>query len=85
MPSDHKPFHESIVDAINSASSVGEMIVLGQLIEATKVPKGHQAIIEAWTAKSVAFGIDQQCRVAKSVQLQITDQEPAEVAATVTN
>lgn len=48
-----KPFHESIVDAINRAEGEGVAVAyaLAELIKGTKIPKGHDAIIEAWSTR----------------------------------
>lgn len=42
---EERPFHETIVDAIGDAVTLGS---LGDLIVRTKIPKNHDAIIEAW-------------------------------------
>ncbi|MEK7536945.1 MAG: hypothetical protein AAB584_00660 [Patescibacteria group bacterium] len=46
-----RPFHESIVDAIRRAS-YSDMRCLGKLIQETKIPKGHDAIIAAWNDRN---------------------------------
>lgn len=43
-----KPFHESIVDAINNCETRGELITLGKLVMMTKIPKNQENIIEAF-------------------------------------
>ena len=45
-----KPFHESVVDAINGADPL-DLRIIGSIIVATKVPEGHDEIIAAWRAK----------------------------------
>jgi len=42
-----KPFHESIVDALYQAPEK-HLACLGNLIIATKIPKNHDQIVEAW-------------------------------------
>ena len=44
-----RPFHETIVDAIQRCSRVssGEVFRLIQLIKETKIPKGHDEIMTA--------------------------------------
>lgn len=44
-----RPFHETIIDAINrcSAPSTGEILRLFQLIKETVIPKGHVEIVAA--------------------------------------
>lgn len=64
-----KPFHDSIVDAINRADAAA-MSVLAQHIKETKVPKGHDAIVEAWTAKVAELGLNDDLGVADSVMAQ---------------
>ena len=49
-----RPFHETIVEAIRCASSAN-MECLAMIIKATKVPKGHDAIIAAWEERRKAF------------------------------
>jgi len=46
-----KPFHESIIDTINEARSNTEMEAIGMLLTTTIIPKGHEAIIAAWTKR----------------------------------
>lgn len=43
-----RPFHETIVDAINWAFTHSEMAGLADLIKATSIPKNHDEIIAAW-------------------------------------
>lgn len=48
-----KPFHESIIDAIDNCTGPGEdaretLKVLGKLIISTKIPKNHQSIKQAF-------------------------------------
>jgi hypothetical protein len=42
-----KPFHEAIVDAIREMTPAN-MPLLARLIKNTKIPHGHDQIIEAW-------------------------------------
>lgn len=51
--SERKPFHESIVDALDASIERGmapgyEIQTLARLITSTKIPKNHDAIIVAW-------------------------------------
>ncbi len=46
-----RPFHETIIDSIGE-SSYHEISLLAKLIKTTKIPKGHDEIIEAWRARS---------------------------------
>lgn len=45
-----KPFHESILGLLQGADAL-DLRVLGDVIVATKVPKGHDEIIDAWTSR----------------------------------
>jgi hypothetical protein len=45
-----KPFHEAIVGVIQGADAL-DLRVIGDVIVATKVPKGHDEIIDAWTSR----------------------------------
>ena len=51
-----RPFHESIVDAINRAS-YGDMRCLGMLISETKIPKGHDEILAAWNFRQKELNV----------------------------
>ncbi len=53
------PFHETIVDAIKTASNL-ELQGLGELIKRTGVPKNHDAIIVAWTERGFKLGWDRE-------------------------
>ena len=46
-----RPFHETIIDSIGE-STYHELSLLAKLIKTTKIPKGHDEIIEAWRARS---------------------------------
>ncbi len=52
-----KPFHESIVDAIQETSHWERLNTLGKLITMTKVPKDHDIIIDAWNRKIAELNI----------------------------
>ncbi|MEX0650234.1 MAG: hypothetical protein WD200_04480 [Candidatus Andersenbacteria bacterium] len=45
-----RPFHETVVDAIN-ACDVETFLCLTELIKITKIPKGHDEIISAWEGR----------------------------------
>lgn len=64
-----KPFHDSIVDAIQRTQSGLELSRFGLLIKETKIPKGHDDIIDAWNEKAAHFGINDM-DVAESVRAQ---------------
>lgn len=53
---ERRPFHETIVDAINRAASSAELAVLAPLIKGTKIPKGHDEIIAAWNDRLNLLG-----------------------------
>ncbi len=48
-----KPFHESIVDAIAEATTPEDFAMLARMIQTTKIPNGHQVIIEAWRGSKI--------------------------------
>lgn len=50
-----RPFHETIVDAINSASS-DNLEALMSLVSKTKIPANHDAIIEAFNNRKKGMG-----------------------------
>lgn len=72
-----KPFHESIVDSIQQVSSHDDMTTLGSLIKGTKIPKGHDAIVEAWNKMIGATGVNDDC---DGVVESILAQKPTETA-----
>lgn len=43
-----RPFHEMVVDAINSTMSGEQLITLKILIQETSIPKNHDQIMAAW-------------------------------------
>jgi hypothetical protein len=46
-----RPFHETIVDAINGLTgmtNIHKATLIGDLIKATKIPKNHEQIAEVW-------------------------------------
>lgn len=71
-----KPFHESIVGAINAAASAAELSTLGHLITTTKIPKGHDDIVETWNLRAGNLGLNDADGVADSVMAQ-KQPEPA--------
>jgi len=48
---DRRPFHESIVGAIMNAATIDQMRLLDNLINQTKIPKGHDEIARVWREK----------------------------------
>lgn len=63
-----KPFHESIVDAINNCSFPGHFY-LARLIKITTIPKNHDAIVSAWQKRMKLIGSD-DCGITESVLKQ---------------
>jgi hypothetical protein len=51
-----KPFHESIVEAIEACENLAALDTLGQLILITKIPENHDAIMAAWAHVSTELG-----------------------------
>lgn len=49
------PFHESVLNAIDTAST-NQLEFLGALLKRTKIPKGHDEIIAAWTRRRDLLG-----------------------------
>lgn len=68
-----KPFHESIVDALYQ-SPQKSLACLGNLIMATKIPKNHDQIIEAWNACTAIGEYEYPRGVAESIERQKTAQ-----------
>lgn len=46
---ERKPFHESIVDILNGLTDIDDLELVERLLMVTKIPKGHDEIIEALT------------------------------------
>ncbi len=74
-----RPFHESVVDAISVASSA-ELESLATLIKATKIPKGHDEIVDAWKkrAEEMCMGDDLGVPADVLSQKQYADKETRE-------
>ena len=45
------PFHYTIAEAIRRVSSAEQLVCLGELIKATKIPANHEEIIAVWKRK----------------------------------
>ncbi|MFA6273510.1 MAG: hypothetical protein WC673_03440 [Candidatus Paceibacterota bacterium] len=71
-----RPFHETIIDAIHSASS-NDLRCLATLIKATKIPKNHDEIIAAWKQQREDVGWDNE-ELGVSADLLEQKQEAAE-------
>jgi hypothetical protein len=65
-----KPFHESVVDAIERASDSSQMNVIGQLLIETKIPKGWDDIVKAWNTKIHELDYYDELEVAQHVLAQ---------------
>jgi len=73
-----RPFHETIVDAINQTSSLQELKCLGKLIEATKIPKGYEEILMAFMGRAFDLRDDflkENVNVVAGVQSSISAQD----------
>ena len=72
MPDERKPFHESILPAIDRATRSGKTAfeVLAPLIRETAIPKNHDAIIEAWLQGIRELGMGNDLAVPGSVLAQ---------------
>lgn len=57
--SEPKPFHEVVVDAILCCSGP-KLEFLASIINATKIPKNHDLIINAWRTRSEEMGWDNE-------------------------
>ena len=53
-----RPFHETIVDAIERVDDTRGLALLSLLIKETKIPKGHDEIIAAWRKQCGQLGDD---------------------------
>ncbi len=78
-----KPFHKSIVDAIRRATPE-RLLGLEELVMATKIPKNHDGILEALTARTAALGFTQYPGVLDSLREQKEEVEATAVAAAAT-
>jgi hypothetical protein len=66
--SSEKPSHESIVDTIKSAHDSKTLAFFGDHIKRTRIPKGHDAIIEAWELQCAEVGLNDDQGVVDSVR-----------------
>jgi hypothetical protein len=64
-----KPFHESIIDAINRCG-YGTIRFLAEVITKTAVPENHDAIIDAWVAKAAIMRFAPHYQVTESLLAQ---------------
>ena len=65
-----KPFHESILGALEEVNSPKVMIALGSLIKETKIPKGHDAVISAWVMAMQRNDVTEDHDVMESITKQ---------------
>jgi hypothetical protein len=79
---ERRPSHETIVDQLGDSLDRVDLERLGWLITATKIPKNHDAIIEAWKAAGRKLEADETfiSRVADDILEQKKEAE-AEAAA----
>ncbi|OHB14669.1 MAG: hypothetical protein A2431_00470 [Candidatus Zambryskibacteria bacterium RIFOXYC1_FULL_39_10] len=52
---ERKPFHEAVISMIQQASR-DELETIGTLLIKTRIPKGHDEIVEAWRARCLEMG-----------------------------
>lgn len=52
-----RPFHETVVDVIRSATS-SQLVTIGQLLKKTYIPKNHQVILDAWKERTKGMNFD---------------------------
>lgn len=65
-----KPFHESIITAINNCSNVSVFYNLADHIKGTIIPKNHDAIISAWRKRMKLIGSLEDLGVIESILKQ---------------
>lgn len=70
-----RPFHEVIIDNIRNATGT-QLVLIGQQLQTVTIPKNHQAIIDAWTARIREMHFDDE-GVTKSIQQQQVEHTPA--------
>lgn len=64
-----KPFHVAIVNIINDCG-LCQLPLIGRLLETTKIPDNHDAIIEAFNKKAIEFNFEGHVRVMTSIMDQ---------------
>lgn len=69
-----RPFHESIIEIIKNASC-SSMLVLVDVLKTTRIPKNHDAIIEAWNTRWQELGIPIDLGVEANLLLQKMETE----------
>jgi len=62
----YRPFHETIVEAIERASS-SDLQCLATLIKATAIPVGHAKIINAWKKRIVEMAWSNETSVVENL------------------
>lgn len=72
------PFHESVIGAIHQASSREAFTTLAGLIVGTRIPKGHEAIIQAWNDEIFAAGLGSESGLLNVVDVIRAKQKEAE-------
>lgn len=70
-----KPFHESVVELIDSLTSVGsttyvQLTGIGRLLATTTIPKNHDAIIRAWESQCARFNHKDGAEVAAMLRAE---------------
>lgn len=75
-----RPFHETIVDVLESVRHHKELRPLGTLIKETEVPKNHDEIITAWNQARSGVGLDVRANHSVVVDLLKQKEEAAKKA-----
>lgn len=53
-----RPFHKTVIGLINSIDLPAELCHIANFLIATKLPKNHDAVIEAWRQRLAGSGLD---------------------------
>lgn len=79
-----RPFHETILEAINrcDSPSTGEILRLMKLLRETKIPKGHDEIIDALNKYWDFPGASKWGRHIRETKQAVLNQKPSSVRKT---
>ena len=64
-----RPFHETVVQSIESASAA-DMVFLGFLLVRTEIPANHDAIIKAWQKRERRLGLQRNVQFIELLEAQ---------------
>jgi len=76
-----RPFHKTIVDAIERVENVEQLAFLAPLVAETNIPENHDTIIAVWTNKRAELGLTDDKLVFGVLTAVLRQKEEAEEEA----